>query len=145
MPLTNGPRGHALFPFHYGIYLILSICPFNVQFSLATRQFFGSLRVRRKTSWPWLHIREIWLVRTRFSSGSTPCIKYIPVFRIPWHFGTDPDPRICTWLSDPALDPALFISDLQDANKNNFSPIFLCLFLFEGILLFTSFFKDKKS
>ncbi len=36
----------------------------------------------------------------------------------PWHFGTDPDPRIRTylWLTDPVLDPAIFISDLQDGN-----------------------------
>jgi hypothetical protein len=39
-------------------------------------------------------------------------------------------------LEDPAPDPALFVSDLQDAK-------FLCLFLFEGI--FTSFLKDKMS
>ena len=46
--------------------------------------------------------------------------------------------------ADPAPDPALFVSDLQDANKNIFfSSEFLCLFLFEGT--FTSFFKDKKS
>jgi hypothetical protein len=44
---------------------------------------------------------------------------------------TDP----CLRLVDP--DPAIFVIDLQDANKNNF-----CLFLFEGT--FTSFFKDKK-
>ncbi len=34
----------------------------------------------------------------------------------PWHFGVDPDPRIhCPWLTDP--DPAIFVIDLQDANK----------------------------
>jgi hypothetical protein len=43
--------------------------------------------------------------------------------------------------NDPALDPALFVSDLQDAKKNSFFSKFLCLFLFE----LTSFFKDKKS
>jgi hypothetical protein len=32
--------------------------------------------------------------------------------------------------SDAALDPALFVSDLQEANKNNF----FCLFLFKGTL-----------
>ncbi len=57
----------------------------------------------------------------------------------------DTDPRIRTdlWLTDPASDPAFFVSDLQDANKNNFPLRFLCLFLFEGT--FTSFFKAKKS
>jgi hypothetical protein len=40
--------------------------------------------------------------------------------------------------SVPYPDPALFVSDLQDANKK-----FFCLLLFEGT--FTSFFKDKKS
>jgi hypothetical protein len=34
-------------------------------------------------------------------------------------------------------DPAIFVIDLQDANKH------FCLLLFEGT--FTSFFKDKKS
>jgi hypothetical protein len=36
-------------------------------------------------------------------------------------------------------DPAIFVIDLQDANKK----LIFCLFLFEGT--FTSFFKDKKS
>ena len=45
---------------------------------------------------------------------------------------TDPHPN-------PALDPALFLSDLQDANKN----LLFCLFHFEGT--FTSFFNDNKS
>jgi hypothetical protein len=39
---------------------------------------------------------------------------------------------------DPAPDPSLFVSDLQDANKRFFGFIF-----FEGT--FTSFFTDKKS
>jgi hypothetical protein len=33
------------------------------------------------------------------------------VLRIQWYFGVDPDP-------DPDLDPAIFVIDLQDANKN---------------------------
>jgi hypothetical protein len=52
------------------------------------------------------------------------------------HFGTDPDP-------DPAPGPALFVSDVQDANKNIFFPLSLFAYiLFEGT--FTLFFKDKK-
>jgi hypothetical protein len=47
---------------------------------------------------------------------------------------------------DPDADPALFVTDLQDANKKLiFLNKFFCLFyylLFEGT--FTSFFKDKK-
>ena len=40
-------------------------------------------------------------------------------------------------------DPALFVSDLEDANNNKkFSPNFFCLLLFEGTF---TFFKDKKS
>jgi hypothetical protein len=39
---------------------------------------------------------------------------------------------------DPAPDPALFVSDFQDAAQK-----FFCLWLFEGT--FTLFFKDKKS
>jgi hypothetical protein len=39
-------------------------------------------------------------------------------------------------LTNPYPDPALFISDLQDANNK------IMLILFEGT--FTSFFKDKK-
>jgi hypothetical protein len=40
-------------------------------------------------------------------------------------------------------DPAIFVIDLQDANKKLFFYTFFCLFLFEGT--FKSFFKDKKS
>jgi hypothetical protein len=47
----------------------------------------------------------------------------------------DPDAE-----ADPDLDPALFVSDLQNAKKRYF---LLCFFLHEGT--FTSFFKDKKS
>ncbi len=37
-------------------------------------------------------------------------------------------------LTDPAPDPALFVSDLQDASKKFFFfSKFLCLFLFEGM------------
>jgi hypothetical protein len=43
---------------------------------------------------------------------------------------------------DPDSDPAIFVIDLQDANKKLIlKPMFFCLLLFEG----TSFFKDKKS
>jgi hypothetical protein len=45
----------------------------------------------------------------------------------------DPDP-------DSDQDPAIFVIDLQEANKNHFFKF--CLLLFEGT--FTSFFKDKK-
>ncbi len=34
----------------------------------------------------------------------------------PWHFGTDPDPRL--WPVDP--DPVIFVLDIQDAKKNYF-------------------------
>jgi hypothetical protein len=40
---------------------------------------------------------------------------------------------------DPDSDPAIFIIDLQDANKNHF--FFFSLLFFEGT--FTSFFRDK--
>jgi hypothetical protein len=43
--------------------------------------------------------------------------------------------------ADP--DPAIFVIDLQDANKKICLNKFFCLLLFEGT--FTSFFKDKKS
>ncbi len=40
----------------------------------------------------------------------------------PWHFGTDPDadsdPYL--WLTDPVTDPDIFVSDIQDANKNKY-------------------------
>ncbi len=51
--------------------------------------------------------------------------------------------------SDPNLepdldaDPATFVSDLQDVNKNLIKKKVFCLLLFEGT--FTSFFRDKKS
>ena len=41
-------------------------------------------------------------------------------------------------------DPAIFVIDLQDADKKtNFLRKFFCLLLFEGT--FTPFFKDKKA
>jgi hypothetical protein len=46
--------------------------------------------------------------------------------------------------SDLDPDPAIFVIDLQDANKKLiFFKQFFCLLLFEGTM--TSFFKDKKS
>jgi hypothetical protein len=51
------------------------------------------------------------------------------------------DPNL--WLMNPDPDPAIFVIDLQDANKSLFFKKFFCLLLFEGT--FTSFFKDKKS
>ncbi len=47
----------------------------------------------------------------------------------------------CLWLMD--TDPAVFIIDLQDANKKQVLLKFFCILLFEGT--FTSFLKDKKS
>jgi hypothetical protein len=44
---------------------------------------------------------------------------------------------------DPDSDPAIFITDLQDANKKIILKKFFCILLFEGT--FPSFFKDKKS
>jgi hypothetical protein len=45
---------------------------------------------------------------------------------------------------DPDPDPAIFVIDLQEANKILFFLMkFFCLLLFEGT--FTSFFKDKKN
>jgi hypothetical protein len=49
---------------------------------------------------------------------------------------TDPDPG-------PDPDPAIFVIDIQDANKKLTSKKNFCLLLFEGT--FTTFFKDKKS
>jgi hypothetical protein len=40
---------------------------------------------------------------------------------------------------DPDWDPAIFVGDLQDVNKN----VFFCLLLFVGTL--TSFFQGQKS
>jgi hypothetical protein len=44
---------------------------------------------------------------------------------------------------DSNPDPAIFVEDLQDANKKLFKKKFFGLLLFEGT--FTSVFKDKKS
>jgi len=43
--------------------------------------------------------------------------------------------------SDPTPDPVIFVSDLQDGNKNYFN--FCCFLLSQAT--FTSLFKDKKS
>jgi hypothetical protein len=45
--------------------------------------------------------------------------------------------------SDPDPDPSIFVSDLQDCNKNYVFANFGCILLFEA--KFASFFKDKKS
>jgi hypothetical protein len=45
---------------------------------------------------------------------------------------------------DPAPDPAIFVSDLQEATNNYFFLSFL-LFTFRRYRTFTSFFEDKKS
>jgi hypothetical protein len=42
---------------------------------------------------------------------------------------------------DADLDPAIFVIDLQDANKKLILKKLFCLLLFEGT--FTSIFKDK--
>jgi hypothetical protein len=62
--------------------------------------------------------------------------------------GGDPRIRTVLLLTDladlapaPDPDPALFVSELQDGNKNFLFSKFLCLFLFEGT--FTAFFKNK--
>jgi hypothetical protein len=59
---------------------------------------------------------------------------WVPITSVayPRHFGVDPDP-----------DPAIFVIDLQDANKKLIFFQVFCLLLFRGT--FPSFFKDKKS
>jgi hypothetical protein len=48
-------------------------------------------------------------------------------------FSSAADP--CLWLMDPDLepapDPAIFVTDIQDTNKNLLFSKFLCLILFE--------------
>jgi hypothetical protein len=44
------------------------------------------------------------------------------VLRIPDIFGTDPDTHL--WLTDPDLEPVIFVSDLQDSNKFSFAITF---------------------
>ncbi len=61
----------------------------------------------------------------------------------PWTFGTgygsgSADPHLWLIDPDPHADPAIFVSDLQDANKKNI----LLLILFEGT--FTSYLKIKR-
>jgi hypothetical protein len=52
--------------------------------------------------------------------------------------------RIHGSIMDPDADPAILVSDLQDANKKIFFSLsFFCLLLFHGT--FTTFLKDKKS
>ncbi len=49
----------------------------------------------------------------------------------------DPDP-------DANPDPAIFIIDLQDANKNKFKKKLFCLLLFEGQFISFSKIKSQK-
>jgi hypothetical protein len=44
---------------------------------------------------------------------------------------------------DPAPDPAIFVSDLQDGNKKFFFPKFFCLLLIEGTVHLHKFSKIK--
>jgi hypothetical protein len=54
------------------------------------------------------------------------------------------DPCLCLMDPDSDPDPAIFVIDLQYANRKLIIFLnFFCLLLFEGT--FTSFFKDKKS
>jgi hypothetical protein len=53
------------------------------------------------------------------------------------------DPFLCLMEPDPHPDPAIFVIDLQDANKKLIKKKFICLLLFERT--FASFFEDKKS
>jgi hypothetical protein len=67
------------------------------------------------------------------TNGDLFIIIYLCSVADPWHFGVDPDP-----------DPAIFIIDLQDANKKLIKKKkFFCILLFEGT--FISFFIDLKS
>jgi hypothetical protein len=45
---------------------------------------------------------------------------------------------------DPDLDPAIFVIDLQKANKKLFFLKFFCLLLFEGVLHHFSKIKSPK-
>ncbi len=57
----------------------------------------------------------------------------------PRHFGADPDLRIhANWLMDPEPDPepAIFIIDLQDANKKHFKKVFLLTTFWRYIYIF---------
>jgi len=65
-----------------------------------------------------------------------------------WYGSGSVDPYL--WLMDPTLypasGPAIFVSDLQDANhKLIFLQVFLLVTFWRFASLFRSFFKDKKS
>ncbi len=54
-----------------------------------------------------------------------PFFKFFISVADPWHFGTDPV-DLYLWLADP-LDRTIFISYLQDGNKNYFFQKFFSL------------------
>ncbi len=56
-----------------------------------------------------------------------------------WHFGTDLDPCLWPMDPDPTPDPAFFVPDLQDINKN----YFFCFYYFLKVQLH-NFSKIKK-
>ncbi len=75
-----------------------------------------------------LHRRQI--LPHRHELPSPPLLQCLD----PWHFGTDPDPWIRAsdqWIRIP--DPAIFVLDLQDANKKLIFVEVFCLLLFEVI------------
>jgi hypothetical protein len=53
---------------------------------------------------------------------------HAPVLQDPWHFGKDPDP-------DPDPDPAIFVTGLQDANKNFFLLSFTAYYFWKDIYI----------
>ncbi len=118
--------------------------------SLSTSSLgFDPSILRRKRIWGAAGMKECWtkvdnenpkipLLRFSFSTGGRPSqiLRKVnqkqPIVRVqmffnvminvgdPWHYGANPDPRICTsWLMDPdpTPDPTPFFSDFKDAKK----------------------------
>jgi hypothetical protein len=50
-------------------------------------------------------------------------------------FGTDPDPRPLTTVMDPEPEPAIFVADLQEANKTMFFFLSFSTYYFLKVIL----------
>ncbi len=105
-----------------------------------TQHFFLSLHVKCR-----FRYQKPFFVHTFLSVDNLLFYVYwgVPLCMAFWCGSGSADP--CLWILDPDLDPdpAIFVTDLQDAIKKQFKKKFFSLLLFEGTV--TSFFKDKKS
>ncbi len=126
-----GIQQHGLATWNPGYTIPMYVCTHQVEHSCIAwiahcqqnAKLEASKRVRLLEKWfyTWRPLPRLWPVLAVTNRYHT--IRVQTSFADPWHFCSDPDPRIRNlWLTDPTpdLDPAIFVSDLQDSNKKVF-------------------------